>query len=89
MSTPAVSGVSVAAAHATPASAPATKASVSSSPAAAQVPAGRSAATALSSAVAEATESPSQTLKEAAGGDRQAQKLLHHGSVGTKINTKA
>jgi hypothetical protein len=43
----------------------------------------------VSAAVSEATESPSQTLKEASGGDRQAQKLLHHGAVGTRINTKA
>jgi hypothetical protein len=48
-----------------------------------------SAVKAVSAAVQEANESPAQTLKEAASGDRQAQKLLHHGSpVGTVVNTK-
>lgn len=48
-----------------------------------------SAVKAMSAAVQEANESPAQTLKEAASGDRQAQKLLHHGSpVGTVVNTK-
>ena len=43
---------------------------------------------AVSVAVAEATESPAQTLKEAAAGDRQAQKLLHS-HLGSHVNTKA
>jgi hypothetical protein len=48
-----------------------------------------SAVKAVSAAVQEANESPAQTLKEAASGDRQAQKLLHHGSpVGSVVNTK-
>jgi hypothetical protein len=43
----------------------------------------------VSAAVQESSESPSQTLKEASSGDRQAQKLLHHGTVGTRVNTTA
>jgi hypothetical protein len=37
---------------------------------------------------ATAAPAPAPATK-ASGGDRQAQKLLHHGTVGTKINTKA
>jgi hypothetical protein len=49
-----------------------------------------SAVKAVSAAAQEAKESPAQTLKEAASGDRQAQKLLHQGSpVGGVVNTKA
>jgi hypothetical protein len=44
----------------------------------------------VSAAVQEATESPGQTIKEAASGDHQAQKRIHHGSnPGSVINTKA
>jgi len=44
----------------------------------------------VSAAVQEASETPAQTLKEAASGDHQAQKLLHHGSnPGGLVNTKA
>ena len=42
--------------------------------------------------IAEATESAAQTLKEAAGGDRQAKKLLQshsHPSLGKHVNIKA
>jgi hypothetical protein len=43
--------------------------------------------------VQEAKETPGQTLSEAAGGDRQAQKRLHSGhapaTTGSVIDTKA
>ncbi len=51
-----------------------------------------SAATPAAAAIAEATESAAQTLKEAAGGDRQAKKLLQshsHPSLGKHVNIKA
>jgi hypothetical protein len=70
------------------------KAATAPSPAAAaaspKAQAASSAVKAVSAAVQEASESPAQTLKEAASGDRQAQKLLHPGSpVGGVVNTKA
>jgi hypothetical protein len=43
----------------------------------------------VAAAVQEATETPAQTQKEAAAGDRQAQKLLHtHSNLGAQVNTK-
>jgi hypothetical protein len=79
---------------------PAAKGAPASGGAAAAQGAGNTAAAglkALSAAVQEATESPAQTMKEASGGDRQAQKLLHPGGaaaaspsqLGNQIDTKA
>ena len=78
-----------------PASASALTPSKAAAPSKSAAPAGDSATSsaaakvALSTVAQEAKESPAQTLKEAAGGDRQAQKLLHHGTAGTVVNTKA
>ena len=61
----------------------------SGTPAVQGAPPAAKAVAAVAATVAEATESPAQTLKEARAGDRQAQKLLHHSHLGGHVNTKA